>query len=130
TGGERRSIIIFPLLGIVAPRAGARRRAGGPPRATPPCLPARFMPMRRTLWCAAALTLVYGGEARADWISYLSTGADPVTGSLLPTSSADAKYTVAGPGGAPFTPQVRTQDSLPTSYLTDDAMPGSRWDYV
>ena len=86
--------------------------------------------MRQLWWCMAALALLYGGEVRAAFVSNLSTGADPVTGSLLPASSADVKYTVTGPGGISFTPLVLTQASLPNTYLGDNAMPGSRWDYL
>jgi hypothetical protein len=78
----------------------------------------------------AALALLCGGNAQAAFVSNISTGADPITGALLPAGSTDVKYTLTGPGGVSFTPQVRTQESLPNTYLGDNAMPGSRWDYI
>src|SRR5262249_14517518 len=86
--------------------------------------------MRQLWWCIAALALLYSGEVRAAFVSNLSTGADPSTGSLLPASSTDVKYTVTRPGWIVCTPLVRTQASLPNTCLWDNAMPGSRWDYI
>jgi hypothetical protein len=86
--------------------------------------------MRNVAWFLAALAFLCGGQARAAFVSNLSTGADPVTGALLSAGSTDSKYILTGPGGVSFTPQVRTQDMLPNTYLGDNAMPGSRWDYI
>jgi hypothetical protein len=50
-------------------------------------------------------------------------------GNPLANFATDANYTVTGPGGS-YVPQARTQGSLPNTYLQDNAMPGSRWDYL
>jgi hypothetical protein len=86
--------------------------------------------MRPKWWLLAALGLLCGGEVQAAFVSDLSTGADANTGNLLPAPSVDAKYTLTGPGAINFTPLVLTQSSLPGTYLNDNAMPGSRWDYI
>jgi PEP-CTERM motif len=79
--------------------------------------------------------VVVGGaacRARADMVTNLSTGFDNQTGTLLSPFAVDTKYAVTGPDGNTYFPQARSQAAggLPLTYLSDAAMPGSRWDYL
>jgi hypothetical protein len=82
---------------------------------------------------AVAVALVaLAGPARAGSVSVynLATGFDNATQMLLAPNTTDAKYTVVGPGGTTYVPQARDASNLPSTYVGDNAMPGSRWDYV
>jgi hypothetical protein len=77
-----------------------------------------------TLVAALACT----SRASADLVKNLATGVD-AQGNLLPNFTLDPSFSITGPGGVAYLPQARTQGSLPNTYILDNAMPGSRWDY-
>jgi hypothetical protein len=79
-----------------------------------------------------ALALLVGGasQARADLVRDISTGLNSSGTGLLPNFTVDPNYTVTGPGGGPFFGQARVYASVPSSYIDDAALPGSRWDYL
>lgn len=85
---------------------------------------------RRMVW-VSVFALAFAPAARADLVRNISTGFDNATGTLLPTFSTDTDFTVTGPGGATFFGQARAfGPALPSSYLSDAALPGSRFLYL
>jgi hypothetical protein len=88
---------------------------------------------RRTVLLGAALALLLGvvGQAKADLIRDISTGHNSSGTALLPNFTVDPNYTVTGPvSGTTYFGQARVFASVPSSYLNDAALPGSRWDYL
>jgi hypothetical protein len=68
--------------------------------------------------------------APAGTVYNISTGFDNATQALLAPNTTDTKYSVVGPGSLSFVPQARDMSNLPNTYVPDNAIPGSRWDYL
>jgi hypothetical protein len=86
-----------------------------------------------TVLPGAVLALLLGvvGQAKADLVRDISTGLNSSGTALLPNFTVDPNYTVTGPvSGTTYYGQARVYASVPSTYLNDAAMPGSRWDYL
>jgi MYXO-CTERM domain-containing protein len=74
--------------------------------------------------------MISASSSRAGTVYNLSTGFDNATQALLAPNTTDPKYTVVGPDSKNYVPQARAASNLPSSYVPDNAIPGSRWDYL
>jgi hypothetical protein len=103
-------------------------------RLRPPIPPAALKPSRlapRLAFGLAVLaSLALGQPAMADVVTNIGTGFNNATNSLYPPFALDPKYTIVGPGGVSYAPEVRYASALPSTYFGDRAIPDSRWLYL